>query len=731
MKRYLWILFLLLFGLTACATTGNNQTPDVEVEVGKQGENDEKPGNIEVVVGDPEPTMAPTNTPLPTSKPTATHTPTPTNAPTATNTPTPTPIPFVEVVIADNERYTIKITDCTYDRYGDCELKVYIENKSEDIQYRFGLENISVDGLQCHAYFGEYVNAGRKANKTISISDSMLKGVGITDFTDIELLFEVYDANDWTADNYYEIGHVYPKGEENVKTYVRATNESDVVLMDNEYTTIILTGYKESNIFGDTMDLFIINKAEESLTFTAEDASINGVMSSPYWSTTLAAGKCTYSSMSWWDATLYQYGIKEFDVFEYTLRVYNHEWIEGDIANEIIRVYPNGTENVKLYEREKTETDIVLVDDENMSIVITGFEEDKEDGDFYAHVYLRNKTDKVLSFSDKDVSVNGYMVDPYFYKEVAAEKSAFTKIQWDEDDLKANGIEKVYDIEMILYVDNADNWRDIYLEEKMYIEVEKDESEKQSEDPNAMVLVENDECLIKLTKIDPLDKDGYTLSILFENKSEHKTYTLSLDNIAVNGVQIAEYMSCEALSGKKVKDEIEISDNLLKEIGITEFTNIELMLKVYDSNDWSADYIVYEAIHIYPEGKENAQKYVHKASETDNVIVNNEYISVIVTSMEYEEDGDYVVGFYLENKTENSVYFTSDEDAVNGYVINGTFYKNLLPYLCTYTEMVFESDDLKENGINTVDEIEMFLKVKDNNDWLAEPYYNGLIKLVP
>ena len=52
-------------------------------------------------------------------------------------------------------------------------------------------------------------------------------------------------------------------------------------------------------------------------------------------------------------------------------------------------------------------------------------------------------------------------------------------------------------------------------------------------------------------------------------------------------------------------------------------TLLELTFKVYDSNDWSADPVGKETIHVYPYGEENAVAFVREAQATDNVIIDN------------------------------------------------------------------------------------------------------------
>lgn len=116
---------------------------------------------------------------------------------------------------------------------------------------------------------------------------------------------------------------------------------------------------------------------------------------------------------------------------------------------------------------------------------------------------------------------------------------------------------------------------------------------------------------------------GYTLKAQLENKSTEKTYMFSVESASINGVQCDPMFASEVAAGKKANEEINFSTDTLEENGIVEYTDIELTFKVYDSNDWSADPVGKETIHVYPYGEENAVAFVREAQATDNVIIDN------------------------------------------------------------------------------------------------------------
>lgn len=170
-----------------------------------------------------------------------------------------------------------------------------------------------------------------------------------------------------------------------------------------------------------------------------------------------------------------------------------------------------------------------------------------------------------------------------------------------------------------------------------------------------VVAIDNAECAVKITEIDPDNMWGYTLKAQLENKSTEKTYMFSVESASINGVQCDPMFASEVAAGKKANEEINFSTDTLEENGIVEYTDIELTFKVYDSNDWSADPVGKETIHVYPYGEENAVAFVREAQATDNVIIDNDYVTVIVTGYEDDEIWGYTANLFLLNKTDKTV----------------------------------------------------------------------------
>ena len=249
-------------------------------------------------------------------------------------------IVFEEITVVDNDECTIKITDLEPDGFWGYTLKVYLENKSPDKTYMFAIRSASVDGIDSDPGFAAEVAPGKKSNKEISFSADILEELGI-EFTDIEMTFRVYDSNDWLADPVaLETVNVYPYGEEYATHYVREVQDTDIVIVDNEYVTAIVTGFDPDGTWGYTVNLYLVNKTDTSAMFSVDEESVNGYMLDPFWATSVLPGKCKFSSMSWNDSTLEENGITDVEEIEFLFKAYNEEKFTQRYIEQVFTLNP-------------------------------------------------------------------------------------------------------------------------------------------------------------------------------------------------------------------------------------------------------------------------------------------------------------------------------------------------------------------------------------------------------
>ncbi len=248
---------------------------------------------------------------------------------------------FQEVVAVDNDQCTIKITEIDPDNLWGYTLKAMLENKSSDKTYMFAVETASINGVECDPAFATEVTAGSKSNNEINFTTDTLEENDIGDFTDIELTFRVHDSDDWLADPVAnDTIHIYPYGEDKATVFVREPQDTDQVLVDNDACTAIVTGYEEDELWGYTVNLFLLNKTDQTVMFSVDDATVNGYMADPFFAHSVAPGKCAFTSMAWSDSIFEENSITEVNEISFLLRAHRDDLTGDDYVHENITLNP-------------------------------------------------------------------------------------------------------------------------------------------------------------------------------------------------------------------------------------------------------------------------------------------------------------------------------------------------------------------------------------------------------
>jgi len=127
---------------------------------------------------------------------------TPEAAPTTTTPATTKPEEpaFEEIVLAENDDITVKITAITQDPIWGYTLKVLLENKT-DKELMFTVDDVSVNGFMCDPFWAISVAGGKKSNSSISWLESSFAENGIDQVEEITFTLRVYDSDDIMADN--------------------------------------------------------------------------------------------------------------------------------------------------------------------------------------------------------------------------------------------------------------------------------------------------------------------------------------------------------------------------------------------------------------------------------------------------------------------------------------------------------------------------------------------------
>lgn len=237
---------------------------------------------------------------------------------------------------------------------------------------------------------------------------------------------------------------------------------TETALASIDECTVTAKSFAEDSVWGPTFTLYLENNtADKTLMFSIEGASVNGFMCDPLWAEEVAAGKKTNSDVSWSTESLESNGINHMEEVEFTLRVYDSDdWSADDIFNETVTLTLGNTSGEPASEPVAYDhgfSEITLASTDTVTVVAKDYNEDGLLGPELV-LYLENNSDMTLMYTVEEVSVNGFMCDPFWSSEVRPGKKEYSDVSWLSSTMEENGITAIESIEFTLKIYDSNDW---------------------------------------------------------------------------------------------------------------------------------------------------------------------------------------------------------------------------------------------------------------------------------
>ncbi len=234
--------------------------------------------------------------------------------------------------------------------------------------------------------------------------------------------------------------------------------EDAQILVDNEDLLIAATDWDPEDLWGCTLDVYLKNKTDRKLGFLINNACINGLMMDPFYQTALEPGEAVNGEVEWFQSDFDEADIKDVTDIELEWVVYDYDdWAADFLLEEKFHIYPYGEDAAVPYVRKARDTDRVLVDNEECTIIATGSEKDELWG-FRLHLYIINKSSShSITVAIDDAYINGESCFPYWATMIYPDRAACEAITWSNSLLEESGIETVKSLELpIVIMDSED-----------------------------------------------------------------------------------------------------------------------------------------------------------------------------------------------------------------------------------------------------------------------------------
>jgi hypothetical protein len=248
-------------------------------------------------------------------------------------------------------------------------------------------------------------------------------------------------------------------------------NVEEKVILENGGVVITLKSLSIDDLFGPTLDILIENNSEKDIVVQTRNSVINDVMIDALFSSEVAAGKKANDGITFMASDLQKADIKTIKNFEFSIIIIDAGSFDTIYESDTIDI-PTSADPA--YVQNFDDSGFVALDKNDIKIVIKKL--DSEDSFWGADIYvfIENNSGKDVTIQLRDVSINGFMVEPIFSSDVLAGKKAFDTITFLESDLADNNIESIDNLEFSFHIFDTKTWNTIYDSDVIKVDFSKE-----------------------------------------------------------------------------------------------------------------------------------------------------------------------------------------------------------------------------------------------------------------
>lgn len=224
------------------------------------------------------------------------------------------------------------------------------------------------------------------------------------------------------------------------------------------------------------------------------------------------------------------------------------------------------------------------------------------------------------------------------------------------------------------------------------------------------VLIESDD--IKITamsyEVDSIWGDG--IKLLIENNGS-KDLGVGMDALIVNDYMITDLFASTVAAGKKANETVSLLSTELKNSGIENVGKIEMYFHTYDPDTYST-LENYDCVTI----KTSAYDHMDTApNDTGQELYNDNGIRIVGKYVNEDSIWGTAILLYIENNSGANKIIQCDDLSINGFMLTPFFSSTVYNEKKAISEITLLSSELEENGITSVEDVELKFKIIDED----------------
>lgn len=244
---------------------------------------------------------------------------------------------------------------------------------------------------------------------------------------------------------------------------------AESVLVDEAGVKITAKSFEADGLFGPALKILIENNSDVDLTIQTRNASVNGYMVETMLSADVVSGKKANDEIIFEGYVLDYCGIETVADMEFAFHIFTTEDWEDYLDTDLIQVKTTAAET---YEYAFDDSGEVAYEGNDVKVVVKGLDESDSFFGPGIVVYVENNGDRAVTVQTRDVSVNGFMIEPIFSSDVLPGKHAVDSITFMSEDLEDNGITAIETVELSFTIFDAEEWDTIVDTEAVTITFE-------------------------------------------------------------------------------------------------------------------------------------------------------------------------------------------------------------------------------------------------------------------
>lgn len=201
---------------------------------------------------------------------------------------------------------------------------------------------------------------------------------------------------------------------------------------------------------------------------------------------------------------------------------------------------------------------------------------------------------------------------------------------------------------------------------------------------------------------------GDGVKLLLENSTD-KDVTVGCDALIVNDYMISDLFVSDIAAGKKANETLYISSQQLNAAGIENVGKIEIYFHVYDPATYDTIFDT-ECVTIQTSEYDNMDT---TPDDAGTELYNADGIRIVGKTVDENSFWGTAILLYCENNAGRNVGISVDDMSINGFMMSPFFTTTVYDGKKSIDEITVFSNDLEENGIESIEEVELKFHIYD------------------